>query len=293
MAPRLLALLMTLSLAFPALAEEVTIKPQDLTLNADLVLAEGKTLKDGVLLMVHGTMAHKDMEIIGGMQTLLAARGVNSLALNLSLGLDDRHGMYDCKVPHHHAHEDAVDEIGDWVGWLKQQGAGPIALFGHSRGGNQVAWFAATEAGKDITKVVMVAPMTYGIVAEAKSYRKQYGKELLANMDQAMRIQDGGRDDMLTAVPFLHCAEADVAASSFLAYYHGDMRKDTPALLKKIKQPKLIIVSNDDPVVPELIEAVNQVADPGTRMEVMEGAGHFFPDLYAEDLADLVAEFLK
>ncbi|CCQ74329.1 alpha/beta hydrolase [Magnetospira sp. QH-2] len=293
MTPRLLAVLFALLLAFPATAEEVTIKPKDLTWNADLVVAEGKTLADGVLLMLHGTLGHKDMEIIGGMQELMAERGFNSLAINLSLGLDNRKGMYDCTTPHKHRHEDAIDEIGNWIDWLKEQKAGPISLYGHSRGGNQVAWYAATEAGKEITHVVMVAPMTYGIVAEAKAYRKQFGKELLAGMDEAMRYQDGGHGGkLMKGIPFLHCAEADVAPSSFIEYYHGDRRKDTPALLEKIKAPKLIVVSDDDKVVPQLAESVKSVNDPDTRLELFEGAGHFYPDLYAEDLADLVAEFI-
>ena len=45
-------------------AKEVKIKHGDLTLNANLNLAPGKSLADGIVLMLHGTLAHKDMELI-------------------------------------------------------------------------------------------------------------------------------------------------------------------------------------------------------------------------------------
>lgn len=50
--------------------------------------------------------------------------------------------MYDCAKPHRHRLVDALDEIAAWVDWLKQRGASDIVLLGHSRGGNQAAWYA-------------------------------------------------------------------------------------------------------------------------------------------------------
>jgi len=43
-----------------------------LTLNANLNIADGKTLSNGVVLMLHGTLAHKDMEIMRALQDLLS-----------------------------------------------------------------------------------------------------------------------------------------------------------------------------------------------------------------------------
>ena len=85
-----------------AKAEEIKLKYAGLTLNANLVLADGRGLSDGAILITHGTLAHNRMELIATLQTVIAARGLNTLAINLSLGLDDRYGMYDCSVPHRH-----------------------------------------------------------------------------------------------------------------------------------------------------------------------------------------------
>ncbi len=113
------------------MAKEVTLSHKGLSINANLTMAEDKTMDDGVVLITHGTLAHNGMEIIQYMQELLAERDRNSLALNLSLGIDDRHGMYDYAVPHTHLHTDALDEIGVWFNWLKSQRIKGIVLMGH------------------------------------------------------------------------------------------------------------------------------------------------------------------
>jgi len=47
-----------------AQAEAVQIKKDSLALNGNLSLASGKTVKDGVVLITHGTLAHNGMEVI-------------------------------------------------------------------------------------------------------------------------------------------------------------------------------------------------------------------------------------
>ena len=120
-------------------ANEVTQPFKGITLNANLELAKDKKPADGVILITHGGLAHRGMELVTNLQKLLKERGYNTLAINLSLGLNDRHGMYDCMVTQRHYNDDAADEIGAWVGWLKKQGATRVALLGHSRGGTQTA----------------------------------------------------------------------------------------------------------------------------------------------------------
>ncbi|MCK5167633.1 MAG: hypothetical protein KAQ66_09940, partial [Rhodospirillaceae bacterium] len=62
-------------IATNANAEKVQITAKNgLKLNANLVLADGKKLSDGVVLITHGTLAHNGMEIIVAMQELLAER---------------------------------------------------------------------------------------------------------------------------------------------------------------------------------------------------------------------------
>jgi hypothetical protein len=73
--------------------------------------------------MVHGALAHKDMRVMREFRTMFAENGFNTLAVNLSLGLDRRSSeMYDCAQPSIHMAEDALDEIGAWLDWLAEQG---------------------------------------------------------------------------------------------------------------------------------------------------------------------------
>ena len=229
---RLLAVLgLLFVLSWTASAEEVTLKHKGLVLNANLVLAEDKTLGDGVMLIVHGTLAHNRMEIITTLQELLQESGTNSLAINLGLGLSSRHGMYDCATPHTHRHEDAVEEIGAWLNWLSAQGAGDVVLVGHSRGGNQVAWYAAEQELGEIKALVLIAPGARGPEEEPKRYQKRFGQPLGPVLrDAQSRVQAGKADAMMTHVNFLYCEDTSATAASFISYHAEEARMNTPAL---------------------------------------------------------------
>ncbi len=275
-------------------AEEVTRAYKGLVLNANLTLSEGKTLKDGVVLITHGTLAHNKMELIAALQSLLAERGLSSLAINLSLGLDNRHGMYDCAVTHTHKHTDAMGEIGVWLDWLKGKGVSDVILLGHSRGGNQTAWFAVENDDPVIKKVVLVAPMTFDPAKVAKSYKARYKTDLGPLLARAEKLVKEGRGkEVLNNIDFIYCPKTSVAASSFYDYYNGNMNKDTPGIIGDIKKPVLLVIASDDQVVKGLAERMKGKESPTLKIITVEDAGHFFQDLYGEDLADGVAEFIQ
>ncbi|WP_419605847.1 hypothetical protein [Thiolapillus sp.] len=69
---------------------------------------------------------------------------------------------------------------------------------------------------------------------------------------------------------------------------------DTPHLLAKIKRPVLLFVGTKDKVVKGLLKKLEKLPVSGNlTVEVMEGADHFFRDLYAEDLVDRAVEFIR
>jgi len=275
-------------------AEEVKLQRGDLTLNANLEKAPDNWPAGPVVLLTHGTLAHNGMEIITTLQQLLLENGVSSLALNLGLGLNDRHGMYDCNTPHTHHHTDALDEIGQWLAWLKEQGVEDMVLLGHSRGGNQTAWFAAERDDPVIKKVVLVAPQTWNKDEDAAGYEKRYGKPLAPVLAQANDLVAKKKgDSMLEKVDFIYCAGASATASAVVSYYNPDPRLDTVYLLPKIGKPVLVFVGSEDKVIVGLAEKVAPVAEKSTvELVVMDGADHYFRDLYAEDLVDQVIEFI-
>jgi len=85
-------------------AEEVKLAHNGLSLNANLEQADDWPAGP-VLLMTHGTLSHNKNELMTALQGLFLENGVSTLAINLGLGLDDRHGSYDCATPHTHKHE--------------------------------------------------------------------------------------------------------------------------------------------------------------------------------------------
>jgi len=275
-------------------AEEVKLDHHGLTLNAELEKVEGNWPAGPVVLMVHGTLAHNGMEIITTLQELFAENGISSLAINLSLGLNDRHGMYDCKVPHHHRHTAAVDEIGVWLGWLKAQGARRVVLLGHSRGGNQVAWFAAEHDDPAVSHVVLVAPALWSPEYAAEDYRKRYGKALAPVLARAQKLVAGGKaGTIMQPVDFIYCKDTSATTRAFVSYYAPDPRRDTAYLIPKIPKPVLVFAGTEDNAVKGLEAAVKPLADDSkVKLVVMDGADHFFRDLYAEDVVETTLEFI-
>ena len=73
-------------------AAEVRIAHKGLGLLGEAMLAPGKTWKDGAILLVHGTMAHRGFDAIAHQQKALLEQGRSSLAITLSLGESDRRG---------------------------------------------------------------------------------------------------------------------------------------------------------------------------------------------------------
>ncbi len=289
---RLLPLLALLCLA-PAHADDVTLKHGGLTLNANLEKTASWPAGP-VVLIVHGTLAHNGMELIAGLQPLLAAKGLSSLAINLGLGIDNRRGMYDCATPHRHRHADAVTEIGAWIDWLKQQGTRQIVLLGHSRGGNQAAWFAAERDDPALRAVVLAAPATWTAAEAARGYETRYGKPLAPVLEKAKSLVAAGKGDtFMEQVDFVYCANASVTAAAFVGYYAPDERLDTPTLLPRVNEPVLVVAAGGDELVKDLPARAAPAADgKKVRLVTIDGADHFFRDLYAEDMVEVVATFL-
>lgn len=281
-------------LPIAAQAEEVTIDFKGLTLNANLQMAQGKSFKDGVILITHGTLGHNKMEIIVTLQQLLMERGFNTLAINLSLGLDNRKGMYDCAITHRHRHTDAIAEIGAWVKWLYAKGSRQIIIAGHSRGANQTAQYMVNRQVPKVKAAVLIAPPAWDKEKADKSYKNRYKvtlNSLLGKMNRAILAKKG--DTVYKDLGFIYCPKTSVTAASFVSYYAEDRFFDTPTVLVRVKKPVLVITGSEDKVNPGLAEKMPGIVNSKIKHQEIEGAGHFFLDFYAEDLADLISQFIK
>ncbi|WP_299177157.1 alpha/beta hydrolase [uncultured Neptuniibacter sp.] len=271
-----------------ASAEEVSIKPNNLRLNANLLLSEESGFST-VVLITHGTLAHNGMEIIDSWQSLLTDEGISSLAINLSLGQDNRHGMYDCSSRHTHKHTDAIEEIHHWIQWLKSKGSKQIILAGHSRGGNQSAWYLSEYQEPAIQALILLAPQTWDQQTEASAYKSRYQVELKPLLDNAAELSG---DSVLSKVDFIYCEDAEVYLESFVSYYQPDSRLDTPTLLRSETTPTLVIAGSEDTTVPALEEKIHAINNKNVQVVEIEGADHFFRDLYMDEVIEHSIEFM-
>ncbi len=292
---RLLLLTMTCALGLAAHAEpqmrEVSIDYQELRLNA--LYQSGS--REPVILIVHGTLGHNEMDVIQGLRSALTEDGLGSLSINLGLDVDDRHGSYDCSVPHRHQHGDAVAELQQWINWLKQRGHETIITLGHSRGGNQLARYLADEPDPAVKAGVLLAPIMPRWQQQRAEYENRFGVELAPVLMAAEeQIKLGRGEQLMSDVGLLYCEPGAVSANSFASYYRDDPDLYTPALFDRIQLPLLVIEGSEDQITLGLAEAFNAAPEREQQeLVTIEGAGHFFRDLYAYDVVEAMVEFLE
>ena len=274
-------------------ANEVTLPYKGLTLNANLELAAGKTAEDGVILITHGGLAHREMEMYVYLQDLLKKKGYSTLAINLSLGLNNRHAMYDCKVTHRHHYTDAADEIGAWVDWLEKKGTKRIALLGHSRGAGETALYAAERDNPLVKALILLAPDTRE-TNDAFAYQRRYKKPLAPALEKAQKlVKEGKSGTVLKLTSFLFCPDTSVAADTFVSYYGSDPRLDTAYLIPKISKPTLLVLAGEDEILVNSKKFTPLADGKRVQIKVIDGAGHFFRDLFADEAVDVIDAFLK
>jgi pimeloyl-ACP methyl ester carboxylesterase len=261
-----------------ATAEPVQIKPSLTRLNANLELPAGKTAADGVLVLVHGTLSWYGQETIAALQKNLTARGIGSLAITLSLGVDDRQRTRRCDVVHDYAQAGAQREVGLWLEWLKGQKANHVDLLGFSRGGAQVATMSPELPS--VRRIVLLAPAFATAIEQADIYQRSFGHPLQPEIAEARKNPLQTR-----TVDFLSCKQAPVLNATFLDGY-AEM---PPRRAARTGKPTLVIVAGKDEVVPDLAKKLPSDVKP----VVIDGASHFFLDLYNEEAADAIAKFLE
>lgn len=281
----------------PLRAEDVMTEHQGLDVSGRLDVAPGKSPKtDGVTLIVHGSLGHHRMEIISALQELLRERGVNSLAITLSLGLDRRRGMFECTLEHDHRHEDAVEEIETWVDWLKGKGVANITLAGHDRGAAQAALYASQpRADRAVKRLVLAAPLLQNFESIDAEYFLKYKKVLRDELGRAEQmVSQDEASSLLDGVGFLDCPDAKVTAGAFVNYYSNNEKLFTPNLLPAVKIPTLVVGAGADPQEGVLATAMRQAS--GQRNVIFEEvarADHYFSDVAVEDLAERIADFVN
>lgn len=267
-------------------ASPVEIKDNLLTLSGNLEQVNGKY--DRVYLLVHGTWAHGKMEIMSSLQNLLSESEEDSLAITLSLGVDRRKGFMNCESPVTARHDAAVNEIRLWVNYLSKRWS-EVIIIGHSRGGNQVALYSQSVDSNKVKKVVLIAPMSWNKTLSETAYKKRFGVELSPLIAYAKSHRDGRMKGGL-----INCDDAEFNADSFLSYYSSHPNRNTPELLGSVLRPTLVVLGSNDDLSKQYQVASKMVKMDTAVTEVwIDGAGHFFRDFYADELVELMLQWVS
>ena len=173
----------------------------------------------------------------------------------------------------------------DIAGHGSQGTGGPVVLVAHSLGGNQAARYAL-QPSPQLRALVLLAPPNGDL--ETMRQRHQVAVE------QAFAAVERGDPAAVQTLPsFLHCAESRVSAASVISYLYGDEGVSTPTLIARLNVPTLVIVGTADALAPGLEVAVQPLVEAGTaELLLVEDAGHFFRDLYAEEVAEAIDAFI-
>lgn len=276
-------------------AEEVTLPFNSLTLNANLEVAEDRKIDDGVVLIMHSFLAHNGMEIIKASQEAFLENGQNSLAINLSLGVDNRHGNYDCFIPIRHKLSDAFAELDAWINWLSAKGVKKIVLMGHSISSNQILNYAVKHNNPSVTGLVLLAPNTRGSASSPIRYKESYGADLSVVIKRANQlIAEGKKDQLMKDTDYGFCPKASVSADAFVAFYQKESEFWNAHLyLPQTKVPVLIVAGSNDEHQPNIDKHVKPYVDnKRVFLTIVDGSGHFFRDLNIEDAVEIAAEFV-
>lgn len=107
-------------------------------------------------------------------------------------------------------------------------------------------------------------------------------------------VADGRGGEFLPGMNFFCRTDTSATADAFVSYYAPDPRRDRPCRPASISAPVVVIAGSEDKVVSGLLGQMGPSAD-GERVKlvVIDGADHFFRDLYADERVEPAAPLIR
>ena len=279
------------SLSFAA-GKQVTISSKNnIKLTGELSSSNQNT---SAFLIVHGTRAHKGMEIIQTLSSRLFEEGHDILSINLSYGFSNRRDDFlACDINHNHNEHESVEEIITWYNYLIKKGYNQINFVGHSRGGLNVMQALSIIDNKKI-KSYLLAPVIDTYKGTKAYYEEELGipYDLIINSNENYNLADRYR-----RINFLFCENVVVSSKTFKSYL--DFSKNKSAypfsfnifdLIDNSKSPITIFSGTEDEILLDSYKSYGEINKSNVRTVILEGGGHFFRDLYLEDVIDIIIE---
>lgn len=280
----------------PASADAISEEYRGLKLNAELRLASGKALEDGVVLMIPSPLGHHRMEIIVSVQDVLYEKGISTLAPSLSLGNDNRRWYIDCSKVIHFTSESIFDEIDFWIDWLRERGVNKITLLGHSASANYTTMYIARRPRPEVSGLILLAPATLAYGPQGiKRYENRFKVSLSEVLARADRYIAEGKGAVPMAEPtdYYFCPAAKVTADAFVSKYRDMGSQDFPTLWGTMSTPTLLVIGTGDKRSPQIVDEAQRAMDHGrVNVVTIENGGHFFKGLYTDKVVEAMVNFI-
>ena len=234
------------------------------------------------------------MEIIQTLSTRLHEEGHDVLSINLSYGFNNRHDDFlACDINHNHNEHESVTEIISWYNHLSTKGYNQINFIGHSRGGLNVMQALSIIDNKEI-KSYLLAPVIDTYNGTKKYYEEELGipYDLIINSNENYNLADRYKK-----INFLFCENVDVSSKTFKSYLDFSKNKSIYPfsfnifnLINNSKSPIIIFSGTDDEILLDSYKSYEKINKSNVMTVILEGGGHFFRDLYLEDVIDVIIE---
>tara|TARA_Y100000768_G_scaffold3522_1_gene2555 strand:+ start:1226 stop:2173 length:948 start_codon:yes stop_codon:yes gene_type:complete len=297
--PKIMKILLTLFLLFfttisfsetTEIYLDSTYLKKNLLINADHYSnsRENKT----VAISIHGTRGFKSMEVISVLSDNLLDLDIDTIAPNISYGINDRENEFlSCDIEHLHNRYANIDEIIRWFIFAIEKDYQDIILIGHSRGGQDIIQAynrilkVYPEESKKISSIVLLAPLGDNLDEINISIQKSHSTTIRELMDKD--------DNEFVKINFLNCNNATVKISSFLSYYNLSYHEQLVPMLTDINIDTYVFTASEDTFVPKTHTKVSQIKNDNINLLQIDGADHFFRDLFLDDVVDNLSNFIE
>ena len=243
-------------------------------------------------ISIHGTRGFKTMEIVSVLSENLLDLNIDTIAPNISYGVNNRNDSFlTCDMNHNHNRHANINEIVRWFSYAIEKDYKNIILIGHSRGGQDVlnAYKKILEVypaeSKKISSIVLLAPLTDNFDEINDHLQKRNNTTMTQLLDM-----DG---DSLIEMNFLNCSNAMVKISSFLSYYNISRQDETIQILKDIKISTNVFTASEDTFVPKTHSKIAKINNSNINLVQVEDSDHFFRDLFLDEVIEILSEFIE
>jgi len=239
-----------------------------------------------VVVVLHGFLQTNGYLTLTNLIEAAVEKEYSVLAPIATLGINKRNISSPCQSTHKHTMLESLNEIHQWMKWLKRKGHNNVILIGHSFGSvKAIAYINKYGDSSKIPKVNNVIGLSLidtEFVPDLK--RREQDRN---NARKRLKQQDNG----IYTYRLSYCHIYRAPAKAFLSYADWTSDKILSTLINITKNVEVIsILGSNDKRVPENWPAKQR--EVGAAVRIVRGANHFFGGSQQIDLLDLLDEVL-